>query len=340
MASTSFTIITTQFTIYVGFPICIFGLINLRLLFPTRSNACSFLLFVSSFFNIIALAEGLLPRILAIAFNIDASTTSMIWCKSRFFLINIVTIASQTCLCFASVDRFLMSCRSVAWRNRSKLSAAKIATFIAILVIIASNVPFLFSFTIIEVKTGRGNTTTICALISPDLVIYVNYIIRPVLLGILPCAVLGITGWLTYRNIKSITSIQYHGTFQRSLTSMILLQIITVIIPIIPFATINVYQVATSSIVKTSYRLAQETLAFNITNIILYISCASNFYIYLISASSYRRDFLRLVLFWHSKNNWDNRIETVTRDQLRMRTASMVEQLPRSVNQTEQRTNF
>jgi hypothetical protein len=93
MASTSFTIINTQFTIYAGLPICIFGLIgnliNLRILFATRSNASSFLLFVSSFFNIIALARGLLPRILAIAFNIDASTTSIIWCKSRSFLIDI-----------------------------------------------------------------------------------------------------------------------------------------------------------------------------------------------------------------------------------------------------------
>jgi hypothetical protein len=218
------------------------------------------------------------------------------------------------------------------------LSTVKIATAIAILVIIASNVPFLLFFTIIEVKTGVNNTIIVCVLNNPDLVVYVNYIIRPVLLGILPTAILSIFGWLTYRNITSITSIQQRGTFQRSLTSMILLQIITVIIPIIPFATVNVYQVATSSIVKTSYRVAQETLAFNMTNIILYITCASNFCTYLISASSYRRDFLRLVLFCYSENHWNNRVGTMTRAQFEMNTASIVKQLPRSVNQTEQRT--
>ncbi len=41
--------------------------------------------------------------------------------------------------------------------------------------------------------------------------------------------VLSKTDWLTCRNITSITRVQLHGTFQRSLTSMILLQIVTVI---------------------------------------------------------------------------------------------------------------
>lgn len=339
MSSTSFSIISTQFSIYAGLPICIFGmignLINLRLLFSTRSNASSFLLLVSSFFNIIALSEGLLPRILAISFNIDPSSTSMLWCKSRLFITSCVTMSSFTCLCFASIDRFFASCRSVVWRNRSKLSTTKIATLISILVIFASNIPLLLFSTIIQVKTSIGSTTTVCAIINPDLVIYLNYILRPVLLGLLPCIILSTAGWLTYRNITSITGLQLRGTFQRSLTSMILLQIVTVVIPIIPFATINIYQVATSSIVKSSYRLAQEALAFNITNIILYISCASNFYVYLISASSYRRDFLQLVLFCYDRNN---RVGIITREQLEMNALSVTKRLPRSVNQTDQRT--
>jgi hypothetical protein len=142
MSATSFSNVSTQFSIYAGFSICIFGIIgnllNIRLLFPTRSNPCPFLLFVSSFFNIIALSEGLLPRILVIAFNIDPSSTSIIW------------------------------------RNRSKLRAAKISIFIAILVIIAINMPFLLFYTIIEVKTGTGNTTTICSLIDPSIIFYIS----------------------------------------------------------------------------------------------------------------------------------------------------------------------
>ncbi len=88
--------------------------------------------------------------------------------------------------------------------------------------IFASNVPLLLFYTIIEVKTITGDTTTVCSLINPGLGLYINYIIRPVFLSLLPGIILGVTGCLTYRNITSIAGIQLRGTFQRSLTSMIL----------------------------------------------------------------------------------------------------------------------
>jgi hypothetical protein len=78
---------------------------------------------------------------------------------------------------------------------------------------------------------------------------------------------------------------------------------------------------------KSSYRVAQKTLVFNITNIILYISYASNFNVYLILSSSYRRDFLRLVLFCYKEDHWNNRIGTMTREQVEMNAASMSKQV-------------
>jgi hypothetical protein len=337
MSSASFTFVGIEFSIYVGLPIFGLGiignLINLCLLFSTRSISCSFLLFIASFFNLIALSVGLLPRVLSIGFGIDASSTSMIWCKSRLFLSYTGTLTSIACICFASIDRFLMSCRSVAWRNRSKLNTAKIAILISVLVIIANNIPYLLFYTIVQVTTATGNTTTRCSLINPSFVLYGNYFLRPVLLSILPGTILIITGLLTYRNITSITGVQLRSTLQRNLTSMILMQIFVVVIPIIPFATINIYQTVTSSVVKSSYRLAQETLAADISNIILYVSYASNFYVYLISGSSYRRDFLRFVLFCYRQNHWNNHIGTMEREQVQMNTASVAKRLPRSVHQ-------
>jgi hypothetical protein len=141
------------------------------------------------------------------------------------------------------------------------LKTAKIVILLAILVIIAINIPYLLFYTIVEVKSATDNITTKCSAINSNFVLYGNYFVRPILLGILPGTVLIITGLLTYRNITSIANIQLRGTFQRSLTSMILVQIIVVVMPIIPFATIDIYQTVTSSMVKTPYRLAQETLA-------------------------------------------------------------------------------
>ena len=344
MSSTSFTIASTEFSLYAGFPIFGFGIIgnltNICLLFSSRKIACSFLLIISSFFNIIALSFGLLPRILSIGFNIDASSTSIIWCKSRLFISYIASIGSLACICFASIDRFLMSCRSVVWRSRSQLKIAKMAIFIASLIIIEINIPYLIFYTLVEGNTTSGSLTTRCSLISPGLTLYGNYFLRPVLLSILPGAVLIITGLLTYRNIRSIAGTQLRGTFQRNLTSMILLQTIVVVIPIIPFAIINIYQTVTSSVVKSSYRLGQEALASNITNIVLYVSYASNFYVYLISASSYRRDLVRLVLYCFSPNYRNNRIGPGTRHQHKMQTASVITQLRRPVRSTSHRMNL
>ncbi|CAF1155357.1 unnamed protein product [Adineta steineri] len=331
MSSTSFANISTQFGIYVGLPLFTFGilgnLINLCLLFPTQSNPTSFLLFVSSLFNLLALSVGLLPRVLTVGFNIDGTLTILIWCKTRIFLSYIGILTSLTCICFASIDRYFVSCRSVTWRNRSKVSTGKIAIFIAILIIISINVPYILFNTIIQMQT-----TTKCSVINSNLVFYGNYFVRPILFSVIPGTVLSITGWFTYRNLTSIVGIQVRGTFQRSLTSMLLLQIIVVIIPIIPFAVMNIYQVITASVVKTSYRTAQEALVLDITNIIFYTGNASNFYVYFISASSYRRDFVRFVLFCYSGDHWNNRIIPATVGRHEMNETSMRTQLPRLHN--------
>lgn len=306
--------ISVQFAIYAGYPVFVLGIIgnslNLRLLYPSRSNPSSFLLLTSSIFNLLVLAQGFLPRILAISNVTDASSTNLFWCKSRLFITYTFVVGSLTCLCFASVDRYLVSSRNARWRNFSTLRMAQISLSIAMIVIMGSNVPLLVDFEIIEIRTATSNISTVCAIVSSGLNVYITYFIRPVLLTILPAIILSLTGWLTYQNATSMTQLQRRSSFQRTLTTMILVQIIAVIIPMIPFATITVYQMITSSTVKTPYRLAIEGFIFNISNIILFISYASNFYVYMISAASYRRDFKRFCRDCLTKTCRNNRVDT------------------------------
>ncbi|CAF1481846.1 unnamed protein product [Adineta steineri] len=146
----------------------------------------------------------------------------------------------------------------------------------------------------------------------------------------MPGTILSIVGWLTYRNITSITGIQQRSTFQRNLTSMILLQIIVVIIPIIPFAVSNVYQLITASVIKSSFRAAVEQQVQDMTNIVFYGNNASSFYVYLISSSSYRRDFLQFIQFWHNEDHWNNRVTPATREQNELKETSARAQLQKS----------
>ncbi|CAF0939557.1 unnamed protein product [Adineta steineri] len=338
MSTASFTSIDTYFSIYFGLPVFIFGfvgnVINICILFSTRSNSSSFLLLISSIFNLIALSFGLFPRMISIGFGIDASSTNIFWCKSRLFFSYIGSLMSLTTICFASIDRLLLTCRNVQWRKRSQLSTAKLAISIAILVVIGHNISYLIFYTIIEVKTTTGNISTKCSVMNSGFVLYGSYFLRPVLLGVLPGTILIISGFLTYRNITSITAVQLRGTFQRGLTKMILLQIITVIIPIVPFSTFNIYQSITSSIVKASYRLALETLISDMTNIFLYVSYACNFYVYIISSSCYRQDFLRFI-HCSDEAHSNNRIGVLTRQKIEMNTGSTMRQLPRLINQMQ-----
>ncbi|CAF0872468.1 unnamed protein product [Adineta steineri] len=338
MSTASFTSIDTYFSIYFGLPVFGFGfvgnVINICILFSTRSNSSSFLLLISSIFNLIALSFGLFPRMISIGFGIDASSTNIFWCKSRLFFSYIGSLMSLTTICFASIDRLLLTCRNVQWRKRSQLSTAKLAISIAILVVIGHNISYLIFYTIIEVKTTTGNISTKCSVMNSGFVLYGSYFLRPVLLGVLPGTILIISGFLTYRNITSIAAVQLRGTFQRGLTKMILLQIITVIIPIVPFATFNIYQSITSSIVKASYRLALETLVSDMTNIFLYVSYACNFYVYIISSSCYRQDFLRFI-HCSDEAHSNNRIGVLTRQKIEMNTGSTMKQLPRSINQMQ-----
>ncbi|CAF1138625.1 unnamed protein product [Adineta ricciae] len=318
MPSTTYSLASNLFSIYAGLPIFCLGtignLINLGVLFSARSIPCSFFLLISSFFNIITLSTGLLPRVLSIGFNIDASSTNIVWCKSRLFFSYIGSLTSITCICLASIDRYLMSCRAATRRNRSTLRASKIAVMVAVLMIIGMNIPYLVYFTIVETKTAAGSITKQCSLANSNIVQYGNYVLRPVFLSILPGTILISTGFFTYRNLTSITGVRLRGTFQRNLTSMILLQIFVVVIPIIPFATMNIYLAITSSMVKTSIQVAQETLASDIGNIILYVSYASNFYVYLISASSYRKNFVQLIMLHQVPKQWNNHIGIMTRE--------------------------
>ncbi|UJR18491.1 hypothetical protein I4U23_005397 [Adineta vaga] len=329
MSSISYSNISVQFGIYVGLPIVIFGiignLINICLLYSTRSIPSSYLLFLSSFFNIIALFEALLPRILSLSFNIDSFTTNIIWCKSRFFISFTVTLISLTCICFASIDRYFVTCRNVIWRNRSKLSTAKLFIFIASVVITGINIPILYFTTIIESISINGTITRRCLIINSDFLLYQNYFLRPILPGILPALILGITGFLTYRNISSINGNNHlRDVFQRSLTSMILLQIILIVVPLAPFATIIIYQLLTVSVMKSSQRLEQETMISNIFNILLYISYASNFYVYLISAPYYRRKFIQFIPYYYYKNQRNNHIGIILREQPEIHRISML----------------
>ena len=86
-----------------------------------RKTPCTFYFLVASIVNIIYILFNFTTRIVGNIYGIDFSNMSMIWCKTRQFLLYFLSLVTLTCSCLATIDQFLVTSRSVDLRQRSKI---------------------------------------------------------------------------------------------------------------------------------------------------------------------------------------------------------------------------
>jgi hypothetical protein len=267
------------------------NLLAIYLFRTTRKNPITFLLLALSVANCTSLIVGLLNRILVAIVNIDPTLVSAVWCRLRVYIGQTTVLICQSCLCLASINCYLSTCREVYYRRLARLSIARLCVIIAILVWLVHG---LFNPLLTQLTQVVGKSPT-CALTSLVATNYTGFFLRPVLIGLFPISLLSIFGILTYRNMKLMQQIR--RSEQRSLIKMLLLQVIICVWGTFPYSTLYAYQAITALIeTKTTFELAQETLALNVINILFYTPQASPFYVYCLSSKVYRKqvkDFLK-----------------------------------------------
>ncbi|CAF1151968.1 unnamed protein product [Rotaria magnacalcarata] len=95
----------------MSIPILLFGGIFNLILFLSlktlRENSCSLYLMIMPWFNIGQLLTGNLSRIINVGYNIDWTHNSLFYCKIKSYCIQVCTLASYECLCFATIDQYL-----------------------------------------------------------------------------------------------------------------------------------------------------------------------------------------------------------------------------------------
>ena len=130
--SVSLPVITQQLTIYAGTIILILGLIggilNLIVFLSLkifRENSCAFYLTALSFVNITHLIFSLIPYIFIVGYGIDWSSTSMVFCKLRFYFVQLWLLTSFTCMCLATIDQYLATCINPAWHRWNNIKYAR-----------------------------------------------------------------------------------------------------------------------------------------------------------------------------------------------------------------------
>jgi hypothetical protein len=288
------TSIAYYITIYIGILIYIFGfsgsLLNIRIQYSNRNNPCIFLLVYSSIVDCIVVNIGLLPRILAVGFNIDPTLYNLTWCKVRTYGLRISTLISLYTICLMSIDRLFVSCRTVRWRQLSNISFVRWTTSIVTFCIVAEGLPFLILTQIIQTSTSSVCTPMYNLIFSK----YASYFCIPVLFGILPLGVLVTMSILIYHKLHSRTHLR---KAQRSLTLIILLRILFVLISCGPYASYFVYSaiVSVTVVTKSAERIAAENFVLGIVSVFLYITYSSSFFVYYFASPAYRKQLTDLL---------------------------------------------
>ena len=314
MSST--TTLIRSITIYGGMPIFVFGIIgnllNLLLLWPTRHNSCAFLFLFSSIVNFVVLF-GLLTRILIVGFDVDWTPINLGWCKTRAVLTLTSNLISLSCICLASIDRFLNSCRQQKYRKWSRLSTARWAVAICVLIWIGHAVPYIVYYQILSFSSSDNKTSFTCSLVSNTyFTSYIIYFVYPVLYGVIPSTVLGVMGMMTYRNMNMLQLARQRQIVQRHLTLMLLVQIPIIIVSLIPFAVFAEYLLLTATMIKPADQVARETIIRNIFSLLFYMIFACPFFVFFISSPTFRQEAKILLLCRYRNRMLRNRVQRFT----------------------------
>ncbi|CAF1323080.1 unnamed protein product [Didymodactylos carnosus] len=235
-------------------------------------------------------------RILTYGFDIDFTVSSLIWCKLRLYLRQTFALISLTCICLATIDRYLITCQEFHVRRISQTLSTRLSIVIAIILVFSTASPIAISMVII---TNKQNQTT-CTYSSLPYLYYSTYAYNLLFLLSVPLSILTVFGFKTYKNLRKrrvvpVLQQQQQHRLDQQLTSMLLLQVVFIVISSIPYCIQSLYSAITTNYVKSSFRQAQETLFMTMTSLIFFLNYISNFYVYLVSSLTYRKHFVKII---------------------------------------------
>lgn len=288
----------------IPLPLMIFGSIgnflNLLILTrkPLRKSSCLFYFLSSSVANLICLWCGLTTRFLS-GYDLDPTTKNSIVCKIRYFLTYKSLSLSAFFLTYASADRWASSSGNVRVRSFCQIHVARRLVFVTFIIVC-----LLYSqaFYCYEVEPDKFPIFCVCPYAACRLF---NDILFLILFSIVPPFFMIIFAWFTVKNVRKSRH-QVHTTTRqnnsqrhivmkrdRQMVSMLLIQIIFFFLCVLPSGISKAYSTITSiswTERKDRLQLTKENFSFQVTILMLYFNCSCAFYIYILCATSFRRE--------------------------------------------------
>jgi hypothetical protein len=247
---------------------------------------------IGSLASLIQLFFGLLVRILTEGFQIDWTINNIAWCKIRNYTTQCASLIALSCLVWTAMDRFFSTCRQIKWRYLNSVYVARQVCILTIIFWMLISIPTII-YTKPMMETQR--VCTISSVIWSEISIYFFTLFC---YGVFPWFFMSLFGLLALKNLR-----YYHrqrvnpiptvvvtrmARLDHQLTSMLFLQIISSIISSIPYCVEDIYSNLTQTIVKTTYRQAQENLVHQIIRLSFYLNYISLFYVNYLSSPIFR----------------------------------------------------
>lgn len=302
MANTNQTIINllniaTLLNQTVPIPLLIFGtighLINIVILTrkSLQKNSCAFYFLASTFANLICLWIGLFFRLLS-GYHLDPTSWDTIICKFRFYFAYIGLFLSSFFLLYASIDRWASSSTNVGIHLFSKIEIARRLVLYTIVFVMVVYLEVFYCYSTVEnqfpINCYCPNYT--CRVLN-ELQFLIFY-------SLIPSILMLYFGYQTIRNVKrihsSVTPIRSKKKKEQQMMMMLLIQVIFFFVCVTPSAISKAYTALTMHMNKDVLQTTKDNFFYQITVLILYINCASAFYIYTLSGRQFRREVKRL----------------------------------------------
>ncbi|CAF1507924.1 unnamed protein product [Adineta ricciae] len=256
-----------------------------------KQNPCSLYMFIGSILNLLDVIIGIGPRILILGFQIDLQQMNRIWCKFRISLLNFLGLSLSTIICLQSVDTFLCTSRSVNLRQRSNIKRARL---LLLIIGLFWSMHEITTFILQDIVIVNGIPS--CVMTSSIYASYRSYFIVPVTTITIPISIISIFGFYSYRHFINQLGNDSHSfsAVTKQFTKMALCQIVNVLLFQGPFGCASIYFLATTNVVKDSYRQAQERLVTAFFSVYVYGLYATPFYCYCIASKRFRNQLCQV----------------------------------------------
>ncbi|CAF1018777.1 unnamed protein product [Didymodactylos carnosus] len=266
-----------------------------------RTNPTSTYLLASTFPNCIALL-AVSPRIVD-SYAIYPTQLGL-YCKLRiFFSFSSLTLTSWF-IVLACVDRYVASSKDVQIRSFSSVKIAKRAIILMTILICSLFSPMFYCIEgslVLGIFNCIGTTPT-CQRF--------NTFTTLISLALLPPLLMLIFGLLTVRNVRLVgrqtvplptTTVAVSSRTKnrdRQLMIMLLAQVASATMFILPFSIQRFYTVLTASVVKSDERKDLENFLYNFSNLLQFVNNTTSFYLFTLTGTIFRQELKRLVFYY------------------------------------------